>query len=107
MAKKKVKFKITDGLRPRKSEGSGKPFELRLPMDIAVASMSNTTVKLGLSCEVPLVVVRGTSIRVVAPGEDISIEILNPNQATLALGMGEVVARGFCLDNSDCELDVG
>jgi hypothetical protein len=47
MAKKKIVFKVTDGVMPRKSS-DGRSFDLQLPMGVRVSPHSNQTVKLGI-----------------------------------------------------------
>ena len=106
MAKKKtVKFKKLDGMLPRKSTQPGGPFELRLP--IAVELQAHGTVKsfaLGLSCELPVLVVRDSEAVFFAPGQELRVSIENKRDDQLSLGPGEVVAKAYVLDNSDLEL---
>lgn len=104
MAKKFIKFKTTDGIKPRKSKQQGGPFDLQAPMDIRLGANSTQEVKLGISCEQPVVVVRGGNAKLFAPGETLSVSIRNDSYDVTVLGRGEVVAFAFVLDNSNNEV---
>lgn len=104
MAKKFIKFKTTDGIKPRKSKQPGTPFDLQAPMDIRLGANSSQEVKLGVSCEQPVVVVRGSQVKLFAPGETLSVAIRNDTYDVTVLGRGEVVAFAFVLDNSNNEV---
>ena len=108
MAKKKVNFKLTDGIKPKKMDSAGKPFGLKLPFAVTVAPNSIKEIDLGISCELPLLVISNFSdmseskVKLVAPGERIVVTI--STLSGVSLGDGEVVAKAFVVDNSDMEL---
>lgn len=108
MAKKKVVFKLTDGMKPKKMDTAGKPFGLKLPFSVTVQSNSVKEISLGLSCDMPLLVIPVFSdmsenkVSLIAPGEPIVIQIRS--LSGVSLGEGEVVAKAFVIDNSDAEM---
>ena len=108
MAKKKVNFKLTDGMKPKKLDSAGKPFGLKLPFAVTVQPNSIKEISLGLSCDVPLIVIPvfadmiDNKVSIVAPGQPIVVTI--STLPGVSLGDGEVVAKAFALDNSDSEM---
>lgn len=106
MAKKKIKFKLLDGMKPRKLESAGKPFGLRLPLAINLPPRTSMTVRLGLSCELPVVVVGtvGRESKIFSPGTELSVDVQSLDEA-VNFSAGEVVAKAFVLDCTDCELE--
>lgn len=104
MAKKKVKFKVTDGLRPKKMLAPGKPFGLRTPVPLNVPRGGSRLLGLGVSCELPVVVVDMSGCHLFAPGEDLKANIV-ARESAIDLSENEVVAKAFVLDNSDVEVE--
>ena len=104
MAKKKtVKFKVTDGKQPKKLASVGGPFGLRAPMNVNIPARSTRTLKLGLSCELPVLVTVGDRPpEFFAPGVELSVTL--GSRESTDFSEGEVVAKAFVLDNSDVEL---
>lgn len=110
MAKRKVNFTVTDGSKPRKLEGPGKPFGLKLPFSVTLPPRTTREVNLGVSCELPLLVVPAVlspglqvGVTTVTPGESVKV-LLTSNSDTVTLSEGEIVARVYVIDNSDMEL---
>lgn len=100
MAKKKVKFDVTDGKAPRKIDTPGKPFGLRAPMDINVPVGVNRSLSLGLTCQLPVVVVDSAGASLYPPNTQLRANLTNVN-----VSEGEVIAQAFVLDNSDVEVE--
>ena len=103
MAKKKkiVEFMKTDGLEPRREFGDngGRPFLLRMPF--TVAEQVGRRVRLGLSCNLPCVVVRSGKAELFAPGQELEVGV------DIGYGEGEVVAKCYPIDCSNLELSDG
>lgn len=100
MAKKKVKFSVTDGLKPVK--GPTGQILLKLPLPLNLKSGSRT-VSLGLSCDRPLLVVCGGKMNYFPPNSGLTAT-LSAEADELNYGSGETIATCFVLDNSDVEL---
>lgn len=100
MAKKRVKFQVTDGVMPKKSSIEGGPFELRLPMTVNVG-LGGASVKLGVVCPTPCVVVRNKSSILFGPGAELSVFIEGRNDGVQSFSQGEVIAHVFVIDNTD------
>lgn len=111
MAKRRVvQFKKGDGLKPGRSEEPGRPFLLKTPVDITIRPQQVQAVRLGLSCNLPVLVTRGADAKVFAPGQELEVTIegagrKGPSDEILEFGVGETVARCFVLDCTDLELD--
>ena len=110
MAKKKISFKTTDGVKPRKLDGPGKPFGLRLPMSVNLPPRTSREIDLGVSCDVPVLLVPNlfslaaqSDVKFFGPGTALKVTIVSGNDH-MNLGEGEVVAKVFVFDNSDMEL---
>lgn len=103
MAKKKISFKTTDGMKPRKLETAGKPFGLRLPMSMNIEPLGKKKVSLGVRCDCPVIVTDADGAKLFGPGQELSVTIFADGQG-LSLSEGEIVGKAFVLDNSDCEL---
>lgn len=105
MAKKVlVTFKKTDGLEPRRSEDDGKPFALKLPMTITVPT-GHQKVGLGLTCNLPCIVVRYGKAELFAPGQDLKVTL--ETAETTTYGQGETVAKCYPIDCSNMEIEGG
>lgn len=107
MSRKKliVEFKKTDGPAPGRSEQAGRPFLLKMPMPVTVPPLGTRVVKLGVSCNLPVVVCRrGNDAQLFAPGQELEVKVQNADlTAPLQVGTNEVVAQCFVLDNTDLE----
>lgn len=98
MAKKVVvKFKKTDGLEPRRSEIDGKPFALKLPLPISgrPAGTAPQRIKLGLSCNLPCLVIANGVTEIFAPDQELSVTLTLTEGG---YGQGETVARCYPID---------
>lgn len=92
MAKKKsVEFKILDGMKPVRLEIPGRPWALKAPL----AVRDSRRLRLGVSCELPVLVVKGNKVEFFAPNQELAVDIAD------VTGAGEVVARAFVVDCSD------
>jgi hypothetical protein len=98
---RKVKFSITDGKLPKKADEPGNPFLLRMPMTTSVPPKSKRTVSLGVSCALPLVMVRQGEAKLVPPNEELKVEL--GGEFVTTVGEDEVVARLYVLDNGNVE----
>lgn len=105
VAKKIVKFKVSDGRKPTKSENPGKPFDLRLPISVNLTPNQSSTVRLGVTCDLPTIVVRGGTAKLFAPGEELLVELKNTTNDNNSWGEGEVVARAFVVDNTGLDVE--
>lgn len=100
-----VKFKLTDGMTPRKLETTvGKPFGLRAPLTVNIPPSGKQVVRLGLSCELPVLVVGKTDCKVFGPGQELAVE-LSAEADGASFGEGEVVAKAYVIDNTHFELN--
>jgi len=104
MAKKKVMFSTTDGMQPRKSDSPGKPFNVRLPMTVNISAHSSKEIRLGVSCELPVVLSRDGVASLFAPRQEISVTLKNSGDSVLSFGEGEVVAQAYVVDCTEMEL---
>jgi len=95
-----VKFEVTDGRKPTRSDEVGRPFLLKLSLPVRIAHGSKSRVKLGVSCNLPSVVVGKAGAELFAPNAQLSVELLAGNEV-LNMGDGEVVARVFPIDCSN------
>ncbi len=95
----RIKFKLTDGMQPRKMKAiQGMPFGLRTPITVKLPENGRQTVRLGISCELPLFVCNKDTAKLVAPGQEISVDISE------SYGEGEIVARAYAIDNTFHEI---
>lgn len=105
MAKKIVKFDVKDGRKPRKLENTdGQPFGLRAPIDISVPPRTSLTLKLGLSCPYPVIVVSQGGTELHAPGSELTAKFQS-GEDRIDFGDGEVLAHAFVIVNSDLVLE--
>jgi hypothetical protein len=105
MAKKKVKFTLSDGVAPLQSEEPGRPFLLKMPINITIPSRVDSDLDLGVAVDRACVVVRGSVCTLFAPNTKLSVKLVNPAAEVLVMGRGETVARLFVLDNSDLVME--
>lgn len=103
MAKKIVKFTVTDGMKPGRSEEPGRPFTLKLPVPIMLVTGSSKRVKLGVTCNMTCVVVGKEKSEVFGPGQELSVELLAARDI-FNMGAGEVVAKASPVDCTNLEL---
>lgn len=103
MAKKKINFKTADGMKPRKNLTAGGGFSLRVPLTVTIPPNTESDIRLGLTCDLPLLVIHGDKVSLIAPGKDITIK-MQAKETALSFGEGEVVAVAYAIDNTDVEL---
>lgn len=103
MAKCKVKFSVSDGKMPKKTENAGAPFALRMPMNVTVPKGSTRPLKLGITCALPCIIVRASEAKLFAPGQEFVVDLAAHND-TLVIGENEVVAHCFVIDNTHAVL---
>jgi hypothetical protein len=96
-----VKFSVTDGKLPRVANEPGNPFLLRMPMTTSVPAKSKRTIALGVSCSLPLVLVRQGEAKLVPPNEELRVEL--GGEFMTQVGEDEIVARLYVLDNGEVE----
>jgi len=102
VAKRIVKFAVTDGRKPSRTEEVGKPFALKIPIALKLAAGQSRRVKLGLSCNLPTVIVGKQGSLLFSPGKELEVDIVGegPGQEVLNIGEGEVIAKAFPIDSS-------
>lgn len=100
-----VKFKLQDGMTPRKLETTpGKPFGLRTPLTVNLPANGKQTVRLGLSCELPVLVVGKSESKLFGPNQELSVDLSSEADGA-TFGEGEVVAKAYVIDNTYFELN--
>lgn len=98
-----VLFTVTDGLKPEGSETSVfRPIGLRTPVPINLELGNNRGIRLGVSCNVPLLVVtRGTKqATLFPPNQELGVTLLAASEP-LNMSDGEVVADAYLVGSSD------
>lgn len=103
MARRIVKFAVTDGRKPSKTEEVGKPFALKMPVPLRMAARTTRTVTLGVSCNLPSIVVCRGKAEVFPPGAVIKVDFATAEDA-LDIGEGETVAKLFPIDSTYLEI---
>lgn len=92
-----VKFTINDGIAPKKLDEPINIFKVFAPISFNVQARSKLEINLGITCNVPIILVRGSDVKLIAPYNDIRVIIDNVIDETLSIGQNEAIAKLYPL----------
>jgi hypothetical protein len=102
-----IRFTIRDGVEPARQESEGRPWALLAPTPLELRPGQSVTVRLGVECNYPTMVVgkHRRNLRVVGGGpfpggEELTVIVTNADKETYILERGEQLASVFVLDNA-------
>jgi hypothetical protein len=96
-----VKFKLLDGVMPKKSFDDGGSFHLYNAIDINFKPLVNTNVNLGVICNLPVFIQSryGVWSKIIPSGQELYVVVSSPTN--LSMSRNEVIASCFVIHNID------
>lgn len=104
MTKRIVKFAVDEGRAPTRSEEVGNPYVLRAPFAVYMEPGGQRELSLGISCNLPSVLVSKDASALVPPGTKYKV-VLRSEKDVLNIGEGEVLARVYPISSADLDLE--